>query len=179
MSSEGASRVLLRPVTANYLAAASSTDRIYGRLPAKAGEAVLAYEEALALFGGEPGTWLGREFAIEMKAPDEVLSLFPEGTFAELENAPDCYRFTVVGAVHADYASYLASRNRSPVPVRPRHADYPALILSADLCEPAILGSSARWPDAMLDAMRHLPIAASAWMRADSEHSPALVERLR
>ncbi len=181
VSSEQSCDVRLWPVTWSYINAAGSTNGIHGRLPEKPGEAVLTYEEAARLFSGDPYTKIGQRFRIAMKASDELLNLFPEGTFDELEDAPDWYDFIVVGITDADYESRLASRNRSPdrATIHPRTIGASVLLLSSDLYEPAILGGFALWPDGMQEAMSRLPVAASAFMRTDEELWPVIVEMTR
>jgi|GEM_PF-3130397 len=181
VSGEKSCDVRLWPVTQSYIDAASSTNGIHGRLPEKPGEAVLTHEEAARLFSDDPYATIGQRFRIAMKASDELLKLFPEGTFDELKDAPDWYDLVVVGVTDADYESRLASRNRSPerTTIHPRTIGASVLLLSTDLYEPAILGGFALWPDGMQEAMSRLPVAASAFMRTDEELWPIIVDMTR
>lgn len=169
VSDQGSGPVRLWPIGESYSQAVTDHAFISGRLPEKAGEAVLTEAEAELLFGGKAKAAIGSEFEVVMRCSQELLNLFPEGTFASLASEPATYSFILVG-IRDD--AFLESPNAVAFD------EGPVVVDAGRLREAAVLGSIAIWPDGMRESMARLPVAAAAWMHADEMRWPEFGPRL-
>jgi len=175
-SKQGEGPVQMWPVTSYYIQAARPFSALHGRIPQAEGEAVLTFQEASQLFGGDPIIHLGNSFRVVVKASDEVLKQFPEGTFSTLAEYPDSFEFKLVGVCPDGYPDPeglvrrdTAGRQWGPLMLLPGNL----------LWDPGILQSFALWPREMRAAMSQLPVAASVWMTTEENLYPQFARNIR